>query len=71
MTKIAKGMRYDGNLSSESVRNVDADVDAMVAWNWESRRCSLLQSPCVRTQVSVGGHRSGGPGVTKRYSSTG
>ena len=53
MTKIAKGMRYDGNLSSESVRNVDADVDAMVAWNWVGRRCNLLQSPCVRTQVLV------------------
>jgi hypothetical protein len=46
MTKIAKGMRYDGNLSSESVRNVDAHVCAMVAWSWKSRRCSLRQSPC-------------------------
>ena len=50
MTKIAKGMRYDGNVSSKSVRNVGPDVYAMVPWNWESRRCSVLQSPCVRAQ---------------------
>lgn len=39
MIKIVKGIRY--NLSSESVRNVDVHVDAMVAWRWESCRCSV------------------------------